>query len=150
MKFPNLAIMACLAAPVFAVGAPAPPPARPVVVVAPAKISIIIGTVSLKLEPFVWNGSVYVSRYAATVFPYFLFNEHGMVMIDATDDQAGRLGRGEPISIVGRAVNSEGDKRRLECRITPADKSSGAIKVRVVIPPGFTLTFNTTYKIGNK
>ena len=117
------------------------------VIVAPSKASIIIGTVSLRMAPFVWKGGGYVSTYSARVFPYFLFNEHGMIVIGATDDQFRRLGRGETISDAGRAVNSDGAQRRIECRITPADKAHGSIRVRVIIAPGFGLTFNTTYTL---
>jgi hypothetical protein len=148
IRLPAWALLACaatLAVPTFAAGGPQPSHQR--VEVAPAKTSIYIGSVSLATAPFVRRGNTYVSTYSAKVFPYFVFNERGMIVINATEDQVSRLVRGNPVLFDGRAVSDDGDHRRIECLATPAHDASGRIKVRVSVAPGIGLTFNTTYKI---
>jgi hypothetical protein len=113
--------------------------------VAPGRVSFVIGTVSLAMTPFVRTGATYVSSYTAKVFPYFIFNERGRIVINASEDDVDRLEHGATIFVAGRAVNDSGDHRRIECRAMPADAGSGRIKVRVVITQGIALTFNTTY-----
>jgi hypothetical protein len=118
--------------------------------VAPARVSFVIGTVTLAMTPFVRSGTTYVSTYTAKVFPYFMFDERGRIVITASEDEVNRLEHGDAIFVVGRAVNEDGDHRRIECRATPSDKRSGLIKVRVVITQGIALTFNTSYALLGK
>lgn len=120
---------------------------KEVVEVAATWTSIYVGTVSLKMPPFARNPSGdYESTYAARVFPYFFANETGRITIRVTDDALRRLERGEVTEFSGRAVNQQGEERRIEGKATPADAAQGKIKVRVFVSPRVELIFNTTYR----
>ena len=117
--------------------------------VAPSKTSIYVGTVSLTVPPFTRRNAVYETTYVAKVFPYFFYNESGRLSIDFTDDMLRRLERGEPVEFTGRAVRTDGAGRRVEGKATPADATSGKIKVRVFYSKKIELIFNTTYRFSS-
>ena len=50
----------------------------------------------------------------------------------------------------GRAVNTDGEERRVEGKATPADALSGKIKVRVLVAKHLELIFNTSYRFGEQ
>ena len=120
------------------------------VAVEPAKTSIYIGSVTLTTTTFTREGNVYSADYTARVFPYFFYNEKGKLWIDATDEDLGRLGRGEAVDFTGHARNSDGEERRVTGRAQPADASGGKIKVRVSVSKRIELIFNTTYRFAAK
>jgi hypothetical protein len=130
------------------VGAELPPPANGLarVVIAPTKTSIYIGSVALALEPFLRNGDTYSAAYQAKVFPYFFLGEGGELSVRVSEDSLQKLQAGEPIDFSGRAVNRDGEERRIEGRASPADTLSGKLKVRVFVSPRIELIFNTTYR----
>jgi hypothetical protein len=115
------------------------------VTVAPTKTSIYIGRVSLEMTTFERAGGSYSSSYTAKVFPYFFYNESGQLSVEISDAALRQLERGEVIEFQGRAVTTGGDERRITGRATPNSASSGKIKVRVALPGGIELIFNTTY-----
>jgi hypothetical protein len=123
-----------------------PPPAFDRVVVAPTKTSIYIGTVSLTMPTFVRVQDRYETTYTARVFPFFMYNEAGRLSVDISDEGLRQLERGEPVEFSGRAVNADGDERRVEGKATPADAAGGKIKVRVFVSRHVELIFNTTYR----
>ncbi len=115
------------------------------VIVAPAKTSIYVGTVSLTMLPLARTNGVFESTYVAKVFPAFFYNEKGRLSIELTDEQLRKLERGEPVEFKGRALRDDGAERRVEGKATPADATSGKIKVRVFYSKRVELIFNTTY-----
>lgn len=114
--------------------------------VAPAKTSIYVGTVSLTMPEFTRADGAYASTYVAKVFPVFFYNEKGRLRIELTDDALRQLERGEPVEFKGRAVRDDGAERPVEGKATPADATSGKIKVRVFYSKRVELIFNTTYR----
>lgn len=124
----------------------APPRGFERVVVAPTKTSIYVGTISMTMPPFVRKDGRYEAAYVAKVFPYFFYNEHGLLSVEVSDEMLAALARGEPIAFKGRAVRSDGTERRVEGKATPGDARSGKLKVRVFVSRRIELIFNTTYR----
>ena len=124
----------------------AAPADRQTVLIEPAKTSIYIGSVTLTMPPFSRVQDRYESTYAAKVFPYFFYNEHGRLSITFTDEQLDRLARGERVEFKGAGLSSDGEDRRIEGAATPSDVTSGKIKVRVFVSKKIELIFNTTYR----
>jgi len=114
--------------------------------IAPTKTSIYVGTVSMTMPAFSRTAGMYTSTYVAKVFPFFFSNESGQLSVEISDTLLHQLGRGESIEFRGRAVNESGAERRIEGRATPADASSGKLKVRVFVSRRIELIFNTTYR----
>lgn len=114
--------------------------------VAPAKTSIYIGRVTMTMPAFARKDGRYEASYEAKVVPYFFYNEAGRLAIEVSDEQLRALARGEAIEFRGRAVRSDGEERRVEGKATPADATSGKIKVRVFVSKRVELIFNTTYR----
>lgn len=126
-----------------------PDPARhDAVLIAPTKTSIYIGSVSMTMPTFTRKDGTYTSTYSAKVFPYFFYNEHGTLAIDVSDDMLRRLDQGEVVEFHGRGLSSDGEERRIEGKATPADATTGKIKVRVFVSKRIQLIFNTTYRFG--
>lgn len=116
------------------------------VVVEPAKISIYVGSVTMTFSPATRKGGAYEADYAAKVFPFFFMGEKGKLVLDAPDDALRRLARGETVEFTGRGVSANGKERRFEGRVSPADVTSGKLKVRVIVSKRIELIFNTTYR----
>ena len=115
----------------------------------PTWTSIYLGTVSLQMPPFTRTAAGdYESTYSARVLPYFFYNETGRIGIRVSNDALQQLARGETIEFSGRAVNHAGEDRAVAGKATPADGTSGRIKVRVRVSPRIELIFNTTYRFG--
>jgi hypothetical protein len=97
------------------------------------------------------NGT-YASSYTANVFPYFFSNEKGTLAITLPDESLRKLERGEPVEFSGRAVNTDGEERRITGKATPEEGAhalSGKIKVRVFVSKRIELIFNTSYRFGD-
>jgi hypothetical protein len=116
------------------------------VVVEPARTSIYLGSVSLTMPPFVRSGDSYAAPYTAKVFPFIFYNETGNLQVDVPADLLAKLAQGEPIEFHGRAVRDGGAERRVEGKATPADATTGKLKVRVFYSKRIELIFNTTYR----
>lgn len=96
------------------------------------------------------NGT-YESTYTANVFPYFFSNEKGTLAITLPDESLRKLERGEPVEFSGRAVNTDGEERRITGKATPEEGAHalrGKIKVRVFVSKRIELIFNTSYRFG--
>jgi hypothetical protein len=115
--------------------------------IAPTKTSIYIGTVSMTLPTLPRAKGVYSASYVAKVFPYFFSSEKGQLSIDISDEMLRQLERGEPVEFKGRAVNRDGEERRVEGKAAPDDAKSGKLKVRVFVSKRIELIFNTTYRV---
>lgn len=100
----------------------------------------------MTLPTLVREGGTYVAPYAAEVFPFFFYNEEGVLRVDVTDAQLEQLARGETIEFSGRGVRSDGVERRVAGKATPSDADTGRIKVRVLVSKRIELIFNTTYR----
>ena len=118
--------------------------------VTPTRTSIYIGTVSLALPPLERRNNEYTTTYEAKVFPFFFYNETGRLWIEFPDDQLRQLERGERVSFQGRAQRADGNEHRVEGTVTPADATSGKVKVRVFATMSVELIFNTTYRFTGK
>ncbi len=133
----------------------AAPPSAPAsgrhaeVTVEPAHTLAYVAEISLAMSPFVRHGNVYASDYAVKVFPFFLFNEHGRILIEISEEQLQKLDRGETVDFKGHAVNSSGKERRVEGRAVAdaAGSDRGRIKVRVWLTRRIELVFNTVYQL---
>lgn len=126
--------------------APATPASYARVEVAPAKTSIYVGRVTMTMPAFERKEGRYESTYEAKVVPYFFYNERGKLAIEMSDEQLQALARGEVVEFKGRGERSDGVERRVEGKATPADATSGKIKVRVFVSKSVELIFNTTYR----
>ncbi len=115
--------------------------------IAPSKTSIYIGSVSLTVDPLVLKGGAYESKYVATVFPYFFYNERGSLSIDMPAELLRRVSRLEPVEFTGRAASSDGEERRISGKAVPSDATHGRIKVRIYVSKRIALIFNTTYEL---
>lgn len=128
----------------------APPAAGPPTqaLVDATRTSIYLGSVRLTLTPLRLGGGAFAADYAARVVPFLFFSEHGHLSIDFSDDQLGRLVRGETVEFKGRARSSSGAERRIEGRAVPAGPGTarGKIKVRVFVGK-IQLIFNSAYRI---
>ncbi len=133
------------AAPAGAIGQPEARVAP--VLVDRTKTSIYLGSVSLTLTPLLRREGGYTAGYTARVVPFFFFNEHGEFSIDFSDEQLGRLLRGETVNFEGRARTSGGRERRIGGRAVPegAGSARGRIKVRVHVGK-VELIFNSTFR----
>lgn len=150
MLRPAFASLLCALGLALAVGAAeAPLGTFDRVTIAPTNTSIYIGTVALTMPAFDRKNGTYHSSYAAKVFPYFFSNEKGALAITLSDESLRQLERGETVEFSGRAVNTDGEERRVEGKATPADALSGKIKVRVFVAKRLELIFNTSYRFGN-
>lgn len=134
----------CGSCDIIAADAPSTGYAR--VLVAPAKTSIYLGTVSMTMPGFVRVNGGYEADYAAKVFPFFFYNEAGRLRVEISDGLLRQLERGEVIEFTGRAVRDDGAERHVEGKATPADAATGKIKVRVFYSKRVELIFNTTYR----
>ncbi len=116
------------------------------VAVEPVTTSIYIGYVKLTTPTFARAGDGYTASYQATVFPFFFWNEHGQLTIEASAQDLQRLKHGETVEFKGHAENSDGEKRPIEGRAVPQDATQGKLKVRVFVSSRIQLIFNTTYR----
>ena len=116
------------------------------VIVAPAKTSIYLGSVSMTMPAFERVNGGFEAAYTAKVFPFFFYNEAGRLRVEITTASLRQLERGEAIDFKGRAVREDGTERRVEGRVTPENGATGKIKVRVFYSRRIELIFNTTYR----
>jgi len=116
------------------------------VVVDPAKTSIYVGSVTMSFTPATRTAGAYESNYSARVFPYFFMSEKGKLVLDAPDEALRKLARGEVVDFTGRGVSTSGEARRFEGRATPADATTGKLKVHVFVSKRIDLIFNMTYR----
>jgi hypothetical protein len=140
-------MLACLLLPVVALGAAEDRYAT--VAIEPAKTSIYIGNVTMTMPAFRRTDGRYESSYVAKVFPYFFYNERGSLDIEFNDEQLAKLAAGERVEFKGQAKSDAGEDRRIEGHATPADATSGKIKVRVFVSRKIELIFNTTYRFAS-
>ena len=142
-----LIVIACMrAAAAASAGVDTPSATYDRVTIEPTKTSIYVGTVSLTMPAFKRRAGSYESTYSAKVFPYFFANEKGTIAIVLPDESLLTLARGEVTEFSGRAVNANGEARRVEGKATPSDPISGKIKVRVFVSKKIELIFNTSYR----
>lgn len=114
--------------------------------VEPAKTSIYIGSVSLRMPIMERAGGSYRTTYVAKVRPYFFYSEHGELEIDFDAEQIARLRAGERVTFTGRARNNHDHPREITGHADPIDATSGRIKVRVRVSRKIELIFNTDYR----
>ena len=127
-------------------GAEAPLSRYATVEIESVKTSIYVGSVTMTMPPLVRKDGAFSSTYNARVFPYFFSSEKGTLSINFSDDELRRLERGETVQFTGRAVNTDGEERRIEGRAVPDNATSGKIKVRVFVSKKIELIFNTKYR----
>lgn len=116
------------------------------VVVEPAKSSIYVGSVTLSLSAATRQNAAYECTYTAKVFPYFFMSETGQLRLNAPDETMRRLALGESVSFNGTGLSADGEKRRFEGQATPADATSGRLKVRCFISKRISLAFDMGYR----
>jgi hypothetical protein len=117
-------------------------------VIAPAKTSIYLGSVTLAVDPLIREGSTYASDYTATVFPFFFCNEQGKFRIQVSESALRQLARGQAIDFTGEAVRDDGVVRVLQGHAVPSSVANeGEVKIRVHLSRHIVLVFNTHYRL---
>lgn len=144
--FRRLGLILLLVVSAGAAEAPTPLSRFDKVSVAATKTSIYVGSVTMTMPEFVRKNGVYEAAYTAKVIPYFWLNEDGRLQIEFSDDQLRRLERGEVVEFKGQGLRSDGVARRVEGKASPADATTGKLKVRVFVTKRTELIFNTTYR----
>lgn len=119
------------------------------VIVAPAKTSILVGSVTLTLTDFLPHAGAYEARYAARVFPFSFLNETGVLSVPLSEEDWQNLEQGEAITFRGAGRRTDGAVRLITGRAVPDDAKSGRLKVRVVVARGIELVFDTHYRTGD-
>ena len=153
----GLLLTCLLATEAFSQTAVPPPPAQTSgrcaeVTVDPAHTLAYVAKISLALSPLARGSNGYTADYTVKVFPFFIFNEHGRISIDFSDQQLQQLERGAPVNLAGRATNSRGAERRIEGRAVSDSIGGygGKIKIRVWVSKNIELAFNTAYRFTGK
>ena len=113
--------------------------------IAPMKTSIYIGSVRLSTQTFERSGSTLSSTYAARVFPWIPWNEHGKISITLSDTALANIAKGETAEFTGDATNHRNKPRKITGRVQPTSATTGKIKVRISAD-GIELVFNSTYQ----
>jgi hypothetical protein len=144
--FPAMCLLAA-ALPAGAEPAVAPAAGYTRAEIATAKTSIYLGSVTLAVPPLVRSGGEFISTYAATVFPFFFFNEAGRFHILLSDSDLARLAGGSPVDFVGQAVRDDGAGRPVQGHAVPRGPGEGDVKFRVYYSRHIVLVFNTTYRL---
>ena len=111
------------------------------------KTSIYVGSVTLTPGVFERHGDTYTTTYAAQVWPWFFWGETGTVTITVSAADVERAARGGTVDFTGRGANQKGRARTVSGRVTPADATSGRLKVRIRVD-GIDLVFNGDYRVG--
>lgn len=101
--------------------------------------------ITLAAEPMRQTESGYESTYSVTVFPFFFFNETGLIRINFAPGILKRLEAGEVVSFSGEAINQRDARRMIEGRAYPEDTMTGRLRI-VVKVGGIELIFKTTYR----
>ena len=120
------------------------------VTVLSAKTSLFLNSLTLGELPLRRTGTRYETSYTVKVFPIFFYGENGRFAIEVPEADLARLRAGTPIAFKGEAENTDHEKRHVEGTATPADASSGRIKVKIFVTAKLALTFDTTYRFTGK
>jgi hypothetical protein len=80
------------------------------------------------------------------VFPYF-YSESGRIWITVPDDAIRRVASGQSVDFTGRAVNEDGEERRVAGHASPSGRTGGSIQVRVFVTRRISITYDTTYEL---
>jgi hypothetical protein len=112
----------------------------------PATAFIYVATVTMTIPPFVRHNGVYSSTYTARVFPYF-YSERGRIWITVPDDLLRRVADGQAIDFTGRAVNEDGEERKVVGHAVPTGRLLGSIQVRVFVTRRISINYDTTYEL---
>jgi hypothetical protein len=116
------------------------------VAITPATAFIYVGTVTMTIPPFVRHNGVYSSTYTARVFPYF-YSERGRIWITVPDEALRRVASGQSVEFTGRAVNEDGEGRKVVGHASPSGRTAGSIQVRVFVTRRISITYDTTYEL---
>lgn len=117
------------------------------VAIKPTTANYLIASVHMDMPPFTRKRTVFSSTYAASVTPFFFYNESGRIWINLKDEGLRKVAKGEPTDFTGQAVSESGGLRRVEGRATPTGPRSGKIRVRVFVSRRIALTYDTTYEL---
>lgn len=115
------------------------------VAVPACKTSIYVGTVTMIPGRFERRADHYVASYEAKVFPFFFYSEKGTLRIDMDQAALERLQRGENVAFKGEALNSSGEKRKLEGSAQPENGRSGRLKIKIFVSSSIKLSFPARY-----
>jgi hypothetical protein len=117
---------------------------------APVTTFIYVGTVRLSAGTFHRESGGYLANYAAKVFPYFFYNEHGRLWIDFSDADLARIAAGKPVDFTGRGIRSDGVIRPIDGCVTPTGDDGGRIHVRIHVGRHLVLAFESTYRLAGQ
>lgn len=144
----TLSIVSSLAQPPEAPPTTAALPAK--LLLAPTSTDVMAGKASLTLGALSREGGAFVGQYQLKVTPYFFKNEKGKLTMNLSDESLLKLAQGEAVNVTGKAVtDGSGKTRPVVAKATPSAEGRGSVTF------SFTgektkLTFNTTYRFGDK
>ncbi|MEI6871676.1 MAG: hypothetical protein WCL08_05280 [Verrucomicrobiota bacterium] len=111
--------------------------------------SIPFGRVSLVVSPLRYTGKTCVGSYRLKVFPYFLKNEKGTLVLDASDGLMKTLMSGSPVGLAGKATsNKNGKVKAIVGKAIPETNQKGKVTFSINSEFGL-IVFNTTYHFGD-
>ncbi len=111
--------------------------------------SIPFGRVSLVVSPLRYTGKTCVGSYRLKVFPYFLKNEKGNLVLYASDGLIKTLMSGSSVGLVGKATNSKNGKvKAIVGKATPETNQKGKVTFSINSEFG-PVVFTTTYHFGD-
>jgi hypothetical protein len=97
----------------------------------PSSMPVDVGKATLTIGALQRVDGVYMGDYKITVFPYFLKNEKGTLVIVVPDESLAKINQGKVVAITGTATTGGkgGRSRPIEAMATPADIKHGNLKL---------------------
>jgi len=114
----------------------------------PCSTWVSLGKVRLIISPLTLKGKFYLADYQIKVVPYFLKNEKGTMVLDASDPMVRKLLKGTAVPITGKATNTRNGRIKvINGMATPSGNDRGTVTVSIATENGL-LVFNSFYHFG--
>ena len=105
--------------------------ANRILLIDPSSMPVPAGKATLIIGALQRANGVYTGDYRLKVFPYFLKNESGRLVIVVSDASLAAANQGKVVAITGTAITSgkDGKRRPIAATATPADINHGTLKL---------------------
>jgi hypothetical protein len=102
-----------------------------VLIIDPSSMPVAAGKATLTIGALQRTNGVYSGSYKLKMFPWFLKNEKGTLVVIVSDESLAEINRGKILVIAGTATASGkgGRNRHIEATATPADINHGTLKL---------------------